>query len=305
MNGKTWIPLVIAGVLALVAGKVGMDLIGRKKGPAVAQVQTVKTVVTSKDIPQGSALRATDLALIQAPNGGPAGTFATIAELDGRVVTVALVKGQTVLENLLAPEGTPQGIMALVPPGMRAITIEVNEFSGVAGWLQPQARVDIVATIKAKENDHTAARVVAENLKILAVNKRFSAQQEVDPNAPGIRSVTLLATPHEVEVIELTAHMGNPRLVLRGPHDTEIGSTGIVTVSEMRGESGIDAQATAPASAPTTNTSAQTPSPRMQTIQVEIIKGGGRPTTQYITVPSTPVSPVTGSGGKIADRTND
>jgi Flp pilus assembly protein CpaB len=126
----------------------------------------------------------------------------------------------------------------MVPEGMRAITLEVNEFSGVAGLLTPGSHVDLVQTIQSKDDKAgPMAKTLVENLKVIAVGRRLgnppAANGDVDP--PMVRSVTLLATTEQAVTIDLASHVGSPRLVLRNTMDDKHNDAKGVTVAELRG----------------------------------------------------------------------
>src|SRR5215217_1929454 len=148
MNWKTWVPLVLAIVLGVVAAKVARDTLSKNKTAATPAGKFTKVVVTKADITPGKELKAEDLTLAQVEaDNVPSSSFKETTEVVGRVSETLMVKGQPVVEAMLAPTGSGSGLQALVPPGMRAITVEVNEFTGVAGMLTPGCRVDIVSTI--------------------------------------------------------------------------------------------------------------------------------------------------------------
>jgi pilus assembly protein CpaB len=236
MNAKTWIPLVLAVVLGLVAMKLSKDLLARRNVPGEARVSLSEVVVTRRSLPAGTVLRADDLTTAKV--GGdiaPESVFHDEAQVDGRVVTTALVKGQPVLEALLAPKGTGSGLQAVVPKGMRAITLEINEFSGLAGFLVPGCRVDVVSTINGEGGD-AVSRTIVQNVEVTALGRRQQTGEESEPT----KSVTLLVKPKEAEVIELAAATGRPRLVLRSSGDKDTAKSEGITVAELRGRKRVD-----------------------------------------------------------------
>ena len=245
MNVRKWMPLGVALVLGGIAAKVGHDMVLRKETKVTVTVNMSRVVVAKENLAAGTGLRPDNLvANPVAESALPPGSFRDAISLSNRVVTMPVMKGQPILENMLAPEGTSKGLTAIVPDGMRAVTLEVNEVSGVAGMLMPGCRIDIVSTLSG-EGGLMVARTIARNLQIIAVGRRFSdgksELKEELPDAAPARSVTLLATPKEAELIDLAGHTGSPRLVLRGSRDTrsDLGSpmTG-VTVAELRGLTG-------------------------------------------------------------------
>jgi pilus assembly protein CpaB len=238
MNWKTIVPLVIALVLGGIAAKVGKDMLakGRQDG-----VKTIKVVAAKEDLSPGAMIKETDVVLRELPAAAVSEhSFANLSDLVGRVVTAQVSKGQPVLETLLAPKGALGGAQAMVPEGMRAVSLEVNEFSGVAGLLTPGSHVDIVQTIRGKDDTSAMAKTIVENLTVIAVGRRMSTAAPVA--VPGAesegsisRSVTLLATAEQVEAIDLASHTGNPRLVLRNGMDSKVSGGKGVTVAELRG----------------------------------------------------------------------
>src|SRR5688500_7385308 len=147
MNVKTWIPLVLAVVLGLTALVVGRQAVA-PRGPA-QPVNTVSVVVAARDGSPGKVLAAEDVRAGRLPKEvAPAKPVGDVKDVVGRTVTSAPVKGQPVLESVLAGNGTGGGVQALIPAGLRAITLEVNEFSGLGGMLVPGCRVDVVSTVR-------------------------------------------------------------------------------------------------------------------------------------------------------------
>lgn len=237
MNWKNAIPLVLAIVLGLAAAVVGrrVMLANRASGPEKSKMTSI--VIANKDIAPGSELSAADLSLGKVPaDNVPEQTFTDVDSLVGRVTALPMMKNQTVLEPLLAPSGAAGGLQALVPAGMRAITLEVNEFSGVAGLLTPGSRVDVISTFDEQQNEQMLTRTIVQNLKVTAVGMRTGPATE--ENAAEVtlpKSVTLLATPQEAELIQLAMSTGRPWLVLRGYGDQETSAAAGVTLAELRG----------------------------------------------------------------------
>lgn len=262
MNLKAWIPLVIAIALGLVAALFARKL--TTPPPTTATLgHRIEVATASRTLSPGDEVRPEDVALRPiSADDAPEGTFVDVTQVIGRVVTVPMVKGQPVLESCLAPQGTAAGIQALVPEGMRAISLEVNEFSGLSGMLRPGSFVDIISTIHA-EGEETMARTVVQNVQVKAVGQRINPQEPANGDEPMSRSVTLLVTPEQAEKIELAvvtmrnAGAGFPWLVLRAPHDKDETGTRGVTVADLRGgarRSGGDPFEVRPVEAPAPTT---------------------------------------------------
>jgi pilus assembly protein CpaB len=246
MNVKTMIPLVVALILGVVAAKVGHDMMLKGRQSAATGIKTVKVVVAKEELAPGSTIKDTDLTLRDMPAEGlPPSLAKNPTELTGRVLLTQVAKGQVIPESLLAPKGSLGGLQAMVPAGKRAVTLEVNEVSGVAGMLTPGAHVDVVQTIQAKgekgQDIGLMAKTIVENLQVIAVGRRLSTPTAAPGAAPDaeqapVRSVTLLATAEQAEAIDLASHVGSPRLVLRNGGDEKITGGRGITVAELRGE---------------------------------------------------------------------
>jgi pilus assembly protein CpaB len=238
MNVKTVIPLALAIVLGLFAAMAAKNMIDKNKNqPAASALHYTQVVVVKDNIAAGSELRAEDLTVGKMAGDIPAEVvYGNPAEVVGRVLTCALVKGQPIMEPVLAPKGTGSGLQSLIPPGMRAITLEVNEFSAVGGFLVPGCHVDVLATVAvADKNNEPFTRIVVQDLKVAAINSHLTpAGPGAEPE--GMRSVTLLATPKEAEEINLAAGKGTPRFVLRPSKDDTLTPTDGITLAELMGQ---------------------------------------------------------------------
>jgi pilus assembly protein CpaB len=168
MNWKSVAPLVVALGLGTVAAVVGRGVMARRHAPA-AGAGMVRVVVATEDLLPGATVRATDVEVRQVPAGGfPADVvFKDAQELVGRVVTTHVVKGQAVLATLLAPKGALGGLQAMVEPGMRAVTVEVNEVVAPVGEqvrrLVDQLAVAVDAVARAVGADVAVGRGVARH----------------------------------------------------------------------------------------------------------------------------------------------
>src|SRR3954471_8506936 len=242
MNWKTWVPLIVAVVLGLIAAKVGRDMLVNRKDSGT-EGQLVRIVVAKRDIAPGHALEAADLTTAAfPPDSVPRGSFRQENELHGRVAALQVIQGQPMLDSFLAMTGAGSGAQAIVPPGMRAVPVEVNEFSGVAGLRVPGCRVDVVSTLPDQQTKISIARTIVQNVKVLAVGQKLTVnnagaknESAMSAEAAVARSVTLLVKPREAEAIELCSSSGRTRLVLRGSFDKGLRQGEGVSVAELLG----------------------------------------------------------------------
>lgn len=188
----------------------------RAKPPAPVQLAQVPVVVAAQEIPMGQELGPEQLRLAPWPRElVPAGAFSEIQKLQGRVTRVPLFPGEVVLEGKLAPPGSQAGLAGLLPDNKRAVTIRVDEASGVAGFVSPGNRVDVLVSLDRNEyKTDPLTKIVLQNLKVLGTG------QEMQPAKPGekpkvVPTVTLEVTPEEGEKLALAAKEGHLSLALR------------------------------------------------------------------------------------------
>jgi pilus assembly protein CpaB len=233
MNWKTWIPLAFAVALALVAAKLTHNVISNKKTGGNAPGDFVQVVVARGDIAPGTPLTNENLTLAPMPGKvAPPSSYTATGDLEGRVATQQLMTGQPINEKLLAPKGQGIGLQAMIPQGLRAVTIEVNEFTGLAGLVAPGMNVDVVGTFRDDSTRETTARTVVQNLKVIAVGPRMVPAQGEEQKEM-YKSVTLLASPKDAEKVELSAYSGRPRLSLRSGRDNAIAQLKGAALSEL------------------------------------------------------------------------
>lgn len=236
MGAKIWVPLALSVVLGLGAAFLAARVL---RTPHGATMEAAAIVVAARDIDPGTELTAEDLTTIKYPaRSVPPEAVRDPHTLVGRVTLAPILKGQLASDRLLVAAGTPAGLQSLVPPGMRAITLEVNEFSGVGGMLLPGERVDVIANVRNEETKELAARTIVQDLQVLAVGRTLGASQDKNnPNAQAVaNNATLLVTPKQAQAIQLVSQGARPWLVLRGYHDGKTVNPGTTEMAELRGE---------------------------------------------------------------------
>lgn len=232
MNVKKIAPLVIALVLGGIAAKMAFDFVQKRQGSILTETKRSQMVVAKRSVDAGTALTEEDVALGDSVSESiPETAFTSLDQLLGRVTVVPLVQGQAITATLLAPRGMAAGLQAAIPVGMRAETVEINEMTGVAGYLVPGCHVDVLQTLRDEKTGLPVARTLAQNVKIQAVGVRHNPQ---DGDGGG-RSITLVVTPPQAELLELCATTGRPRFTLRNGNDLASVETKGVTLAELLG----------------------------------------------------------------------
>jgi len=199
--------------------------------PAIA---STKVVVASADLELGSKLNPQVLSIIEWPRGSaPAGTFADLKDVQGRIVKTSLTRGEAILSNKLAPVGSAGGLSAVIANGKRAMTVRVNDVVGVAGFALPGNYVDILVNArqdKEKGGDaKSITKTVLEHVLVLAVAQE-AGRDDTKPKL--VNAVTLELSPAEAEKIDLARNIGTLSLVLRN----QIDKTPVTTVGAREGQ---------------------------------------------------------------------
>jgi pilus assembly protein CpaB len=257
-------------VISLLAGAVAVWLAARWIGQQSAN--TVQIVVAARDVDPGALLNEGSLQEMAWPIAAvPSGAIKDLKKVTGRVAGTPLFKGEPVLEAKLAPAGATGGLSSAIPNGKRAISIQVNEIVGVAGYIRPGSRVDVMVNTR-EGRDRAISKIVLENILVLATaqdDKRDQTKPKV------VSTVTLEVEPAQAEKIDLARNIGTLSLVLRNPLDkADINTMGATREDLMKSD--VPAPS-APASAPQVSRPATATAPRTGdgggSSSVEIIRG--------------------------------
>jgi pilus assembly protein CpaB len=144
-----------------------------------------------------------------------------------------VVQNEPLTNTKLAAPGVGGGLPPSIPAGMRAISVKVNEVIGVAGFVVPGTRVDVVVTVPRQQD--SVSRIVVNNLQVLTAGTKIDqTKKDGEPIAASV--VTLLVTPQDAERIALAASQGQIMLTLRNPLDTLESPTGGVRMAGLMGE---------------------------------------------------------------------
>jgi len=171
-------------------------------------------VVAAKDLDIGSRLTSESLVLARWPKANiPPGSFEEVNDLAGRVAVSKLVAGEPVLAAELAAPGSGAGLVALIPPGMRAMSIRVDEVIGVAGFILPNTYVDIIG-VEAHKDGTKTAKTVLEKIQVLAIAQETFTEEG---KAKIVKTVTLQVEAEQTKKLALQTHKGAIHLVLRNP----------------------------------------------------------------------------------------
>jgi pilus assembly protein CpaB len=185
-----------------------------------AAAPTQPIVVASADLQLASELKSDDLRVVQWPKGeAPEGAFSSPGDLIGRGLIASVVRNEPILPSKLSPIEAGAGLPPVIPPGMRAVSVRVNEVIGVAGYVLPGTRVDVLATTSPTQQvQDMTSKVVLSNIQVLAAGTRLEHDQK-DGKPVQVSVVTLLVNPEQAERLALAATEGKVQLALRNPLD--------------------------------------------------------------------------------------
>jgi pilus assembly protein CpaB len=248
MRARSLLTLLIGVVLASVAVYyVDQRLDQREPVQVVAAepaMSLAMVVVASRDLARGDVLRADSLKEMPWPaNSVPDGAFASITEILGdgseeRRARRSLVPGEPVLADKVSGFGGRDTLGETLSPGKRAFSIRVNDVSGVAGFLLPGDRVDLLLTRKLEDSgkESLVTDVILQNIVVLAIDQLKDEQREQPQVA---RTATVEVTPEQAQKLALAMQVGNLSLALRNVVAVEPVVTDRVRVSDLVEEEAV------------------------------------------------------------------
>ena len=189
-------------------------------------IPTRPVVVAAADLDIGTELTREDVRIIDWPaNAMPADAISDPKEVIGRGIVLPLIQNEPILPMKLASKEAGAGLPPAIPPGLRAVSVRVNEVIGVAGYVLPGTRVDVVATVSPTgQSVDMTSKVILTNVQVLAAGTKI--ERDTDRNKPmPVSVVTLLVDPEEAERLTLASTEGKIQLALRNPLDKTMPAT--------------------------------------------------------------------------------
>jgi pilus assembly protein CpaB len=215
-------PILIVLSLSLAAGAAWVAnrwLQVRSASPDSAPSPTAPVVTAAMDIPFGTKVEARHLSTIQMLRGTePSGSFHEIKQIEGKVARASLLSGEILLGERFADQGSGSTLAAVVEKNMRAVSVRVDDVVGVAGFLLPGNRVDVLGSRDIRSGE-AVTETILENVRVLAVDQTAATEK----NEPVVvRAVTLEVTPQQAEVLIKWKEQGSVQLTLRNPLDENL-----------------------------------------------------------------------------------
>lgn len=220
-------------VLALVVAGVFYQI--TKKAQARPQVAMKDLVVAAESLSLGVQIKPPQVKVVKVPeNLFPKSGFTNPNDVLDRPVISNILADEPIVEQRLAPRGSGLGLAPIIPPGMRAVAVRVNEVVGVAGFVLPGMRVDVLVTGRPPNAEgESVTTTVLQNITVLSANQQ--TQPDSRGGAINATVVSLLVTPEQAETLTLAGNEGKIQLVLRNAVDQEIQQTPGKQVAELYG----------------------------------------------------------------------
>lgn len=220
---RKWIALVLALVSGGAAGYLALNYLDKPitgTATATAAGDATRVVVAARDLDVGAVLGPADVKLVDWPARAlPPGFAGSVREVVGRGVIQAVSLNEPLLATKLATAEEGGGLPIVIPAGMRAVSVKVDEVIGVAGFVLPGTRVDVLVTLNpSSDREEAATRVILQNVQALAAGQTI--QRDVDGEPQTVTVITLLVTPEQAEQLTLASTEGRIQLALRNTLDT-------------------------------------------------------------------------------------
>ncbi len=238
MNRKLLTILLISFVIAGGCAFLVYRIVGARIASS-KPVLTTKVVAAASDIKLGTVLSAPDLTTTDIQGTVPKGAILKPESVIGRGVISDIYQGEPILESRLAPQGSGGGMASTIPNGMRAMAVRVDQVVGVAGFVTPGLRVDVLASgvpPGAEGNQGTETKTILQNIQVLSAGTDIQKDAEGKPQQ--VQVVNLLVTPEQAQTLSLATTELRIQLVLRNPLDTKVSEVQGTAMGQMFGQQG-------------------------------------------------------------------
>ena len=226
MKIKAIIPLVLGLCVGLVAVKFLVDSLQRAQGSTTDSSTKIPVVLAKQDIERLEEITATQ-------------RISKIEDAVGRVTAKTIPQRSPIFRSMLAPEGTPPGLYGMIQPGFRAVSVKIDEVTGVAYQLKPGDWVDVIVVMDVdtgsrKRKKETVAEVILQHVQVAAIGQTTTEQPgESGKKIKPAKSATLLVMEEDVPKLHLAATRGKLTLAMRGDDDKATGKAAIARGSEV------------------------------------------------------------------------
>ncbi len=233
MNRRLTTILAMSGLIAGACAFLVYRMMGTRLA-AAKPLATTSLVAAARDLKIGVMIAPSDLTTVSIAGSAPKGALTNPKDVIGRGVVSAIYQGEPILDDRLAPKGSGGGLAATIPQGMRACAVKVDEVVGVAGFVTPGMRVDVLVSGNPPGTpgaDGTMTKTILQNIQVLSAGTDIQRDAEGKPQQ--VQVVNLLVTPEQAEKLSLASNQLKIQLVLRNPLDTQIAQVPTTAMSSM------------------------------------------------------------------------
>lgn len=232
---KKYLPLIVAGVLGLVATFLINSYLKQQadeaKQRAVMSQKSLTTVVVAKQGISAGVAIAENMVKEETVSKSTVqpGVATSIDRVVGRLALAPIAKGEYILLNKTTISGQETSLSSKIPRGKRAITVSIDSISSVGGMIRPGDHVDIVGMVplpvmtqEGKQASQMTTLPLFQDVLVLAVGQDFSAIPAAKKEGQVSPAITFALAPQEANIITFVQEQGRIRLILRSPEDTQI-----------------------------------------------------------------------------------
>jgi pilus assembly protein CpaB len=243
--------------------------------PTEVVIPTTPVMVAATDLDIGAEITAENVRTINWPkNSVPQFAFNNPKDVIGRGIVMPMIQNEPFLPMKLASKDGGTGLTPAIPPGLRAVSVKVNEVIGVAGYVLPGTHVDVVATVSPTQSQaDMTTKVILTNVEVLAAGTKIERTTDKDKPMP-VTVVTMLVDPEQAERLTLASTEGKIQLALRNPLDRNTPVTKGVKPAALLGAPATTPRAVARVGTP--NIPGVAAKPTVEPVTVEIIRGDKR-----------------------------
>jgi pilus assembly protein CpaB len=185
-----------------------------------------RVLMAARTLQRGDLIKDADIKVADWGGTIPPGAIMKPEDAIGRGVIEPIYMGEPIVESRIAAKGAGAGLAAIIPPGMRAVAVRVNDVAGVAGFVTPGMRVDILlagSPPSQKSNVGTLTKTLLQNVEVLSAGQNI--QKDASGKPVSVPIVNLLVTPEQAEVMSLASNEARIQMILRNPTDKEDSKT--------------------------------------------------------------------------------
>lgn len=280
MNRKR---LIIIGVIALVVATLAtLKIANVVRASMLGSGQPAQVVVAARDLNVGQQLAEGDVRVVVMPKASlPEGVFASPSQVIGRGVVVPIQANELVLTSKLADPDAGAGLPSMIKPGMRAVSVKVNDVVSVAGFVIPGTHVDVIVTgvpsgISSDPGNVTTTTVL-QDVPVLAAGKKLQHDSQGQPQ--DVPVITLLVSPKDAQLLTLASSEGKIQLALRNPTDVHKEDTLAVKNAAVYGQPQVTPRAKSKTKVITVPSAQAVKDP--VAYNIEVIRGDKREVTKF------------------------